>query len=178
MIRPNTTTGRAAGREGSRLGPECGKDQGRGQAQSCRSTPAVGPRSMERRGQGFLRHQHRAFGTASRETMIRQPATTGGCVAPGLNARCATVSATNSGAPSSAALISTPAIPSPSLPDRPRRARSRSVASRSPRCGRGRWREEPELHERAWHWIAEIDPDLAFLQETRPPEWARERWES
>jgi len=41
----------------------------------------------------------------------------------------------------------------------------------------GRWRDDPELHERTWHWIAAVDPDLAFLQETRPPEWARERWE-
>jgi endonuclease/exonuclease/phosphatase family metal-dependent hydrolase len=41
----------------------------------------------------------------------------------------------------------------------------------------GRWRDEPSLHDRAWHWIAAVDPDLAFLQETRPPAWARERWE-
>jgi endonuclease/exonuclease/phosphatase family metal-dependent hydrolase len=41
----------------------------------------------------------------------------------------------------------------------------------------GRWRDEPGLHERAWHWIAALDPDLAFLQETQPPAWARERWE-
>ena len=41
----------------------------------------------------------------------------------------------------------------------------------------GRWRDDPALHERAWHWIAAVDPDLAFLQESRPPEWARERWE-
>jgi endonuclease/exonuclease/phosphatase family metal-dependent hydrolase len=41
----------------------------------------------------------------------------------------------------------------------------------------GRWRDERGLHDRAWHWIAAVDPDLAFLQETQPPEWARERWE-
>jgi endonuclease/exonuclease/phosphatase family metal-dependent hydrolase len=41
----------------------------------------------------------------------------------------------------------------------------------------GRWRDDPDLHDRAWHWIAAVDPDLAFLQETQPPEWARERWE-
>lgn len=41
----------------------------------------------------------------------------------------------------------------------------------------GRWRSEPGLHERAWHWTAAVDPDLAFLQETEPPEWACERWE-
>ena len=35
----------------------------------------------------------------------------------------------------------------------------------------------PGLHERAWHWIAALDPDLAFLQETEPPGWAAERWE-
>jgi endonuclease/exonuclease/phosphatase family metal-dependent hydrolase len=40
----------------------------------------------------------------------------------------------------------------------------------------GRWREEPALHERAWHWIAAVDPDLAFLQEVEPPAWALERW--
>ena len=33
----------------------------------------------------------------------------------------------------------------------------------------GRFRDEPGLHERAWHWIAALDPDLAFLQETEPP---------
>ena len=41
----------------------------------------------------------------------------------------------------------------------------------------GRWCDDPSLHERAWHWIAAVDPDLAFLQETRPPEWVRARWE-
>jgi len=41
----------------------------------------------------------------------------------------------------------------------------------------GRWRDEPNLHERAWHWIAAVDADLSFLQEARPPEWARKRWE-
>lgn len=41
----------------------------------------------------------------------------------------------------------------------------------------GRWRDEPGLHERAWHWIAAVDPDLAFLQEAQPPGWARDRWE-
>lgn len=40
----------------------------------------------------------------------------------------------------------------------------------------GRWREEPELHERAWHWVAAVDPDLAFLQEVRPPSWVPDRW--
>jgi hypothetical protein len=41
----------------------------------------------------------------------------------------------------------------------------------------GRRREEPGLHDRAWHWIAAVDPDLAFLQEVEPPSWALERWE-
>ena len=41
----------------------------------------------------------------------------------------------------------------------------------------GRWRDDPDLHERAWHWIAAVDPDLAFLQETEPPDWARGHWE-
>ena len=40
----------------------------------------------------------------------------------------------------------------------------------------GRWRDDPALHDRAWHWIAALDPDLAFLQEVRPPAWATERW--
>jgi endonuclease/exonuclease/phosphatase family metal-dependent hydrolase len=40
----------------------------------------------------------------------------------------------------------------------------------------GRWRDEPELHERAWHWVAAVDPDLAFLQEVRPPAWVADRW--
>jgi endonuclease/exonuclease/phosphatase family metal-dependent hydrolase len=41
----------------------------------------------------------------------------------------------------------------------------------------GRRREDPSLHDRAWHWIAAVDPDMAFLQETEPPTWTRERWE-
>ncbi len=41
----------------------------------------------------------------------------------------------------------------------------------------GRWRDEPDLHDRAWHWIASVDPDIAFLQETRPPTWAAGRWQ-
>jgi exonuclease III len=40
----------------------------------------------------------------------------------------------------------------------------------------GRWRDEPRLHDRAWHWIAALDPDIACLQETRPPAWVTERW--
>ena len=41
----------------------------------------------------------------------------------------------------------------------------------------GRWREESGLHERAWHWVASVDPDLALLQETEPPGWVQERWD-
>lgn len=41
----------------------------------------------------------------------------------------------------------------------------------------GRWRDDPALHDRSWHWIAALDPDLAFLQEVRPPAWAAERWD-
>jgi hypothetical protein len=33
-----------------------------------------------------------------------------------------------------------------------------------------------EWHDRAWHWLAELDADLALLQECVPPDWARERW--
>jgi endonuclease/exonuclease/phosphatase family metal-dependent hydrolase len=40
----------------------------------------------------------------------------------------------------------------------------------------GRWRDDAALHDRAWHWIASLDPDIALLQETRPPEWACDRW--
>jgi hypothetical protein len=40
----------------------------------------------------------------------------------------------------------------------------------------GRWRDDPELHERSWQWLAACDPDVAFLQEVRPPAWARDRW--
>ena len=40
----------------------------------------------------------------------------------------------------------------------------------------GRWHDEPEIHERAWHWIAAVDPDVAFLQEVRPPDWVADRW--
>jgi len=31
-------------------------------------------------------------------------------------------------------------------------------------------------HDRAWHWLAALDADLALLQECVPPEWASERW--
>lgn len=41
----------------------------------------------------------------------------------------------------------------------------------------GRWRDDPTLHERAWHWVASMDPDLALLQEVRPPVWAPGRWD-
>src|SRR5688572_512500 len=40
----------------------------------------------------------------------------------------------------------------------------------------GRWHHEPSLHERAWNWIAALDPDVALLQEVRAPEWAADRW--
>jgi endonuclease/exonuclease/phosphatase family metal-dependent hydrolase len=40
----------------------------------------------------------------------------------------------------------------------------------------GRWRKDEALHDRAWHWIAALDPDLALLQETRAPAWVGERW--
>jgi hypothetical protein len=31
-------------------------------------------------------------------------------------------------------------------------------------------------HERAWEFLREADPDVALLQEVRPPDWAREHW--
>src|SRR4051812_33160315 len=40
----------------------------------------------------------------------------------------------------------------------------------------GRWRDDPQLREQAWFWIAALDPDLALLQECIPPMWACERW--
>ena len=33
-----------------------------------------------------------------------------------------------------------------------------------------------QWHDRAWHWLAALDPDLALLQECVPPDWAHERW--
>jgi hypothetical protein len=33
-----------------------------------------------------------------------------------------------------------------------------------------------QWHERAWHWLAALDADLAFLQECVPPAWAADRW--
>jgi hypothetical protein len=33
-------------------------------------------------------------------------------------------------------------------------------------------------HERAWEFLREQDPDVALLQEARPPDWAREHWGS
>ena len=32
-------------------------------------------------------------------------------------------------------------------------------------------------HERAWHYLAALDPDIALLQEVKPPAWASERWD-
>lgn len=31
-------------------------------------------------------------------------------------------------------------------------------------------------HDRAWHYLAALDPDIALLQEVNPPEWACQRW--
>jgi len=31
-------------------------------------------------------------------------------------------------------------------------------------------------HDRAWHYLAALDPDIALLQEVVPPAWARDRW--
>ena len=35
-----------------------------------------------------------------------------------------------------------------------------------------------EWHDRAWHWLATLDPDVAMLQECVPPEWARDLWDT
>lgn len=32
---------------------------------------------------------------------------------------------------------------------------------------------KPGLHDQAWHYLLGLGPDLAFLQEARPPGWAR-----
>src|SRR5690242_8688307 len=40
----------------------------------------------------------------------------------------------------------------------------------------GRWRDDPSLHERSWQWVAELNPDVALLQECIPPAWASARW--
>jgi len=34
-------------------------------------------------------------------------------------------------------------------------------------------RHKPGLHERAWHYLLGLGPDLAFLQEVLPPTWVR-----
>ena len=31
-------------------------------------------------------------------------------------------------------------------------------------------------HERAWHFLAALDPDIALIQEAWPPVWASDRW--
>ena len=31
-----------------------------------------------------------------------------------------------------------------------------------------------DVHERAWHFLVALDPDIALLQECRPPDWIRE----
>ena len=33
-----------------------------------------------------------------------------------------------------------------------------------------------EWHDRAWHWLASMDPDVALIQECVPPDWARDHW--
>jgi len=34
-------------------------------------------------------------------------------------------------------------------------------------------RQKPGLHDRAWHYLLGLGPDLAFLQEALPPAWVR-----
>ncbi|MGH8542089.1 MAG: endonuclease/exonuclease/phosphatase family protein [Gammaproteobacteria bacterium] len=34
----------------------------------------------------------------------------------------------------------------------------------------------PGRHERAWHYLRALDPDIALLQEANPPKWAHEEW--
>lgn len=33
------------------------------------------------------------------------------------------------------------------------------------------------VHDRAWHLLAAMDPDIALLQEAQPPAWVRQRWD-
>lgn len=33
------------------------------------------------------------------------------------------------------------------------------------------------MHEGAWEYLAELDPDVALIQEATPPPWAGERWD-
>lgn len=32
------------------------------------------------------------------------------------------------------------------------------------------------VHERAWRYLSDLDPDIALLQEVTVPRWATERW--
>lgn len=34
----------------------------------------------------------------------------------------------------------------------------------------------PRRHDRAWHFLRALDPDVALLQEVEPPEWAVHEW--
>jgi endonuclease/exonuclease/phosphatase (EEP) superfamily protein YafD len=81
----------------------------------------------------------------------------------------------------------------PALPVRPAmreyvRPGVRPLASKAPRASRSRavrvitWnmgladrtRRFVKTHEQAWRYVLELEPDLAFLQEAFPPEWAAE----
>jgi exonuclease III len=35
----------------------------------------------------------------------------------------------------------------------------------------------PSRHDRAWHYLRALDPDVALLQESSPPEWATQNWQ-
>jgi len=37
----------------------------------------------------------------------------------------------------------------------------------------GQWRENAALHDRAWHWIAAVDPDVVFAKFAAMAEGAR-----
>ena len=36
---------------------------------------------------------------------------------------------------------------------------------------------DKEKHQRGWHYLAALDPDVALLQEVSPPEWAKQEWQ-
>jgi hypothetical protein len=40
----------------------------------------------------------------------------------------------------------------------------------------GGFQYDPEIHVRAWRWLADQDVDVALVQEAVPPGWAHERW--
>lgn len=40
----------------------------------------------------------------------------------------------------------------------------------------GAFGSDPAKHDRAWHYLRALDPDIALLQEASPPAWAQKEW--